>query len=246
MFVDLTMPVHEGMACHPFHGKTPVFLSGTLKHDRLYPATDRRNPYDGSQLSFENGNFMMCDHTGTHMDAPVHADPDGIAVDEMGLEYGHGEAVWLDLAAHFDDAAELTADHLEEAEKASGERIKPGDILLLWTGWSTVLPDVQRYLYAHMGLTRDAAEWVRDKGVRTMGIDTCTPETVSGAGSSPVHMNLLRPRSLGGDEPVIAIIENLVNIDKIPAHRFTFTGAPLPLQGLTGSPVRAFARVGRG
>jgi kynurenine formamidase len=243
MFVDLTMSVHEGMASHPFHGRTPLFLSGTLKHDRLYPSTDRRNPYDGSQLSFENANFQMCDHTGTHMDAPVHADPEGIGVDEMAIDYGHGDAVWLDLSAHFDDAAEITAEHLEAAERAGGETVRDGDILLLWTGWSTVLPDVQRYLYAHMGLTRDAAEWVRAKGVRTMGIDTCTPETVSGAKTSPVHMNLLRPRSLGGDDPVIAIVENLVNINQIPVRRFTFSGVPLPLKGLTGSPVRAFAQV---
>lgn len=243
MFVDLTMPVHEGMACHPYHGRTPVFLSGTLKHDRLYPSTGRKNPYDASPLSFQNANFLMCDHTGTHMDAPVHADPDGIGVHEMSLEYGHGDAVWLDLSSRLDDAAELTADHLEEAEAQSGETVRAGDILLLWTGWSTVLPDVERYLYAHMGLTRDAAEWVRSKGVRTMGIDTCTPETVSGAASSPVHMNLLKPQSLGGDDAVIAIVENLVNINQIPVHRFTFTGVPLPLEGLTGSPVRAFAKV---
>jgi kynurenine formamidase len=185
----------------------------------------------------------MCDHTGTHMDAPVHADPEGIGVDEMPIDYGHGAAVWLDLSQHFDDAAEITAEHLEEAEQAGGEAVRDGDILLLWTGWSTVLPDVQRYLYAHMGLTREAAEWVRAKGVRTMGIDTCTPETVSGAKTSPVHMNLLRPRSLGGDAPVIAIVENLVNINQIPVRRFTFNGVPLPLKGLTGSPVRAFAKV---
>lgn len=244
MFVDLTMSVHEAMASHPFHGKTPVFLSGTLKHDRLYPSTNRKNPYDGSQLSFENANFMMCDHTGTHMDAPIHADPEGLGVEEMPLDYGHGQAVWLDLSSRFEDAAELTADHLEEAERAGGEAVKAGDILLLHTGWSTVLPDKDRYLYQHMGLTRDAAEWVRSKGVRTMGIDTCTPETVGGAKESPVHMNLLKPRSMGGDEPVIAIIENLVNISQIPVRRFQFSGVPLPLKGLTGSPIRAFAQVG--
>jgi kynurenine formamidase len=243
MLVDLTMPMHEGMAGHPIHGRSPVFVSGTLKHDRLYPSTNRRNPYDESPLSFENANVFMCDHTGTHMDAPLHADPAGVAVHEMALEYGHGDAVWLDLSPWFDDAAELTAEHLEDAEAGSGDRVRAGDILLLWTAWSTVLPDVDRYVRAHIGLTRSAADWVRSKGVRTLGIDCCTPETVSAASSSPVHMNLLKPQSLGGEAPVVAIIENLVDIARIPVHRFTFTGVPLPLRGLTGSPIRAFARV---
>ena len=245
MLVDLTMPMSEDMAGHPIHGRTPVFVSGTLKHDRLYPSTNRRNPYDESPLSFENANVFMCDHTGTHMDAPLHADPGGVAVHEMALEYGHGAAVWLDLSPRFGDAAEVTADDLEDAEARSGVRVRAGDILLVWTAWSTVLPDADRYVRRHMGLTRDAADWVRSKGVRTLGIDCCTPETVSGAASSPVHMNLLKPQSLGGGDPVVAIIENLVNIDRIPGHRFTFTGVPLPLRGLTGSPIRAFAQVDR-
>jgi kynurenine formamidase len=241
VFVDLTMPIDEGMPSHTMHGRTPIFLSGTLKHDRLYPSTNRRNPYDGSQLSFENANFQMCDHCGTHMDAPRHADPEGIGIDQLTIDYGHGEALWLDLSSHFDDAGEITADDLEAAERVGGEVVRAGDILLVWTGWSTVLPDVHRYLHAHMGLTRDAAEWVRAKGARTIGIDTCTPETVTGAVSSPVHMNFLRPRSLGKDAPVIAVVENLVNINQIPVRRFIFNGVPLPLKGLTGSPIRAFA-----
>ena len=30
--IGLTMPIYEGMPGHPFHGRTPVFLSGTLNH----------------------------------------------------------------------------------------------------------------------------------------------------------------------------------------------------------------------
>jgi kynurenine formamidase len=174
------------------------------------------------------------------MDAPVHGDPSGMSIDEMPLDYGYGDAVWLDLSSHFEEEAELDASQLEEAERKGGEKIKPGDIVLVWTSWSKVLPDVERYVYRHMGLTRDAAEWLRDRGIRTLGIDTCTPETVTGAKTSPVHMNFLKPNSVGADEPV-AIIENLVGIDRIPTKRFRFRGLPLPFAGLTGSPLRAVA-----
>lgn len=242
MLVDLTMPLKEGMAGHPFHGRTPLFLSGTLAHDRLYPGMDRKNPYDGTPISFANANVQMCDHTGTHMDAPIHGDPNGIPVDEMPLDYGYGEAVWLDLSEHFEDEAELQAAQLEEAEHRGGEQIRAGDIVLVWTGWSKVLPDVDRYVHKHMGLTQDAAVWLRERGIRTLGIDTCTPETTTGAKTSPVHMNFLKPGSVGADQPV-AIIENLVGIERVPTRRFQFRGLPLPFGGLTGSPIRAVAEV---
>lgn len=240
MLVDLTMKLKEEMAGHPFHGRTPLFLSGTLAHDRLYPGMNRKNPYDGSPVSFANANVQMCDHTGTHMDAPIHGDPNGIGIDEMPLDYGYGDGMWLDLSPQFDEQAEINVSHLEEAEQRGGERIRPGDIVLVWTSWSTVLPDVDRYVYKHMGLTQDAAVWLRERGIRTLGIDTCTPETASGAKTSPVHMNFLKPSSVGADEPV-AIIENLVGIDRIPTRRFKFRGLPLPFAGLTGSPLRAVA-----
>jgi kynurenine formamidase len=45
---------------------------------------------------------------------------------------------------------------------------------------------------------------------------------------------------LVADQPV-AIIENLVGIDRIPSRRFKFCGLPLPFVELTGSPLRAIA-----
>jgi kynurenine formamidase len=245
MLIDLTMTLREGMASHPSHGRTPLFLSGTLAHERLYPGLDRKNPYDGSPISFANANVHMCDHTGTHMDAPVHGDPNGMSVEQMPLDYGYGDAVWLDLSQHCDDEAQLEARDLEEAEHRGGEQVRPGDIVLVWTGWSEVLPDVGRYVDRHMGLTQDAAVWLRDRGILTLGIDTCTPETTAGVKTSPVHMNFLRPSSVGADQPV-AIIENLVGIDRIPTKRFKFRGLPLPFAGLTGSPLRAVADVSDG
>jgi kynurenine formamidase len=60
----------------------------------------------------------------------------------------------------------------------------------------------------------------------------------------PVHMNFLRPRCLGlGNDAFIAIIENLVNINRIPKSRFLFSGAPIPYLGGTGGQVRALAIV---
>lgn len=240
---DLTMELYEGMVGHPFHGRTPVRLSGTLNH-RMYDMMERFNVYDGRRLSFANEQWVLNGNTGTHMDSVWHADPDSpYTAEKMPIECGYGPAVWLDCSFVKAPKGSVDVADLERAVKAAGVTIESGDIALVHTGWSEhVTDDPDAYLNDHMGLTKAAGEWLRDRGVRTVGIDNATVETVEGALQSPVHMNFLRPRSLGlADDDFIAIIENLVHIDRIPAHRFTFIGLPLPFRGGSGSPIRAIA-----
>lgn len=240
---DLTHTIREGMAGHPTHGRTPVKLVGSLNH-WAYAHAERFNPYDGRRLSFQNEQWVMNGNTGTHMDSVFHGDPDTeYSAERMPIECGYGTAVWLDCTAVFGPRGEITPEVLERAEQAAGERIRPGDIVLIHTGWSRYYEsDPQKYLDEHMGLTKEAGEWLRGRGARTVGIDCATVETTAGALSAPVHMNYLRPASLGlAPDDFIAIIENLTGIDRIPAHRFEFVGMPLPLEGSSASPIRAIA-----
>jgi arylformamidase len=164
----------------------------------------------------------------------------------LPLEYSFGSAVWLDVSDHCADDGEVDVIQLEAAERRGGCRIEPGDIVLVWTGWSTVLPDRERYVLHHPGLSREAGEWMRSRGVRTLGIDTTTPDTVANDFPAPIHANFLKPSSIRPvvrGAPIIAIIENVIGINKIPSRRFRFVGLPLPFVGLTGSPLRAIAEV---
>jgi len=239
--IDLTMPIYEGMPQHPAHGNTPFFMTGTRSHD-VWRNFKRTNYYDKSDLvSFQNENIIICGHTGTHMDSCFHGDPESeYTIDKMPIECGYGSAIWLDVSFKFGPNALVTAKDLKEAEKKSGSSIHPGDIVLIYTGWSTV-KDPMKYSFQHMGLTTDAGEWLREKKVKTVGIDNCNIDSPGDVGL-PVHMNFLRPRSLGLDSTdFIAIIENLTNINLIPSPRFLFSGAPIPYLGGTGGQVRALA-----
>lgn len=241
---DLTYVLREGMIGHPSHGRTPIRLAGSLNH-WIYASTERRNPYDGSRLSFANEQWVLNGNTGTHMDSVWHADPDGPGIDQMPIERGYGPAIKLDLSFAKAPRAQITPEILERAEKSSGDEIRRGDIVLLHTGWSEVAETNQEsYLYDHMGLTKEAGEWLRARGPRTVGIDNATVETVEGARESPVHMNFLKPASLGlPKEDYIVIIENLRNLAAIPTSRFEFIGVPLPFENGSGSPIRALAVV---
>jgi len=242
--IDLTYVLREGMIGHPFHGRTPVRLAGSLNH-WIYASTERRNPYDGSRLSFANEQWVLNGNTGTHMDSVWHADPDGVGIDEMPIESGLGTAIKLDVSFAAGARAHITPEILERAEQESGDSIRPGDIVLIQTGWSEVAEtDQDAYLSDHPGLTKEAGEWLRARSPRTVGIDSSTVETVDGARESPVHMNFLKPASLGlPKDDYIVIIENLRNLAAIPVSRFEFIGVPLPFEHGSGSPIRALAVV---
>ncbi|MTD54663.1 cyclase family protein [Amycolatopsis pithecellobii] len=243
--VDLTLRLHEQMPALPAHGRNPVHLSGTHTH-QSYAETARRNPYNGDRVSFVNDFWLINGHSGTHMDAIWHADSESAqTIDAMPLAYGFGPAVWLDCSAATERDGSITADDLDAA--AGSGALEPGDIVLLHTGWSRVADeDPQRYVQRLVGLSRSGAEWLRDKRVRTVGLDSVSVESPDTVEFATVHTNFLKPHVLSAEvgyrEP-IGIIENLTGVDRIPAHRFLFCGLPLPFADGTGSPIRAVAAV---
>jgi len=235
--IDLTATIHEDMANHPAHGRSPVFLTGTrMNHDETEDTWRGKGVED---MSVMNGFVLFAEHNGTHVDAPVHIHPDGEAIEEVPLEECYGSAVWLDCS----DAGPREAigpDALETAADAAGVEVAAGDTVLLHTGWDRHLPDDRdTYLDDHPGLSEAGAQWLHDRDVSLVGID-CGNVDVAGATSLPAHQVFLR-RDVPEKHTLVA--ENLRGIDRIPAHRFTFSATPLPIEGATASPVRAVAIV---
>jgi arylformamidase len=240
--VDLTMLLREGIAAYPSHGRPILGLSRVMKHSD-FAGKGRFNPYDGAEVSFEVTQWLLGDQAGTHMDAPLHADPDSsYSIDTLPLMYAWGPAVWIDCSADASGDG-ISVAHLEAALRRSAAELVPGDILLLRTGASdAAVSDPGGYVFRTWGLTKEAAEWVRQQGVKTFGIDCVTIESAGTVAQASVHTNFLRPAALGLEPAdVIAVIENLTGLGKIPDHRFTFAGFPLPLAGAAGSPLRAVA-----
>lgn len=236
--IDLTWPLYEGMPNHPAHPVAPKLVSGTMSHKgtALWMA---KSPRYG-QVSFVSEQFLLAGHVGTHLDAPYHGNPDGPTVDALDLRHFVGEAVWLDVSAAFGPRALVTAAHLEHALAAAG--VAPAPIVLLYTGWSRTRDDARRYFRDSMGLSEDAAVWLRERGALTVGVDAPSVDP-GGSAEVPAHMTFFRPRH---GEPYICVIENLVRVEEIPRHAFHFVGAPLPLKGASGSPIRALALVDLG
>jgi kynurenine formamidase len=136
---------------------------------------------------------------------------------------------------------EITAAHLDATAKAQGVEVRPGDSLLIRTGWGQYFgKDNARYLGEQSpGPGQDAARWIIDRKVRLAGNDTATFEkrpAAYGRELFSVHMMLLADSG-------IYIVENcnLEALADAKAYVALLILTPLRIQGATGSPLRAIA-----
>lgn len=225
--IDLSQDIYEGMKVYPGHLKTVQFDHAT--HDETAVRFD-------SGFSFQTTGFMLNDNGPTHVDSFSHLDPDPDAetIEKMSLDLFYGPAVCLDVSK-FDPRTDITADDLDAALAASPVDVLPGDIVLFHTGtWNRYAGD-KRYLTDFAGLGESASEWIVERGIKTFGVDSPTPDNPIST-TYPCHMMCRREH--------ITHYENLANLDLVVDLRFTFVGFPLKLRGAHGGPTRAVALLG--
>lgn len=226
VFIDLSRELHHRTPTHPAH--PPVTLMHWNNHDEIKWAEDIK--FSSSSLF-----ITMGDHAGTHVDAPVHFDErEGAAsIDQMPLENFYTSAFCLDLS-HKPLKSDITIDDLEQAEKASGQKIEKGDTIFLYMGFNDrVKIESPQYLTDFSGLTKESAEWLGGKGIVSFGVEAISPGRL-GKNNYQVHLVC---RDMG-----FTHMESLVNLDKLVGiGRFMFAGFPLKIRGGTGSPIRAVA-----
>ncbi len=157
-------------------------------------------------------------HTGTHVDAPAHFIDGAPTLERIGLDRMVGPARVLDLRG----LAAIDANALR------GHEIQRGDIVLFLTDNSErwAKPGFQQdFTY----VTRDAAEYLVERGVKTIGMDYLSIEQF-GSKTFEVHKLLLGAG--------ILIVEGL-DLRGIAAGPYMFTCLPLKLEGVDGAPARA-------
>jgi kynurenine formamidase len=172
---------------------------------------------------------MVC-HFGTHIDAPVHFIADGPAMHEIPLDrlYGSGVVLKLNCAPH----AVMEAAQLE----ASGPGVRPGDIVLLDTGWAAKM-GTEAY-EQHPSLGETATRWLIERRVKLLGVDFSTPDLTARRRPEkfdfPVHHALL---SRG-----VLIAEHLTNLSPLAGQRIDAMLCALNIRGADGAPTRVLAR----
>lgn len=171
--------------------------------------------------------LFMSTHTGTHMDAPKHFTATGYSIDEVPLDRLVSNAILL----------KVRKGAREYITKEDLRVIKDIDVrgrsIIISTGWEHEYgKNNEYYLDSNPGLSKDAAEYLVEKGIAQVGIDTANIDHADDKDFT-VHKVLLARN--------ITIVENLCNLDSIDAKEFTLITLPLRLKGASGSPLRALA-----
>ncbi len=105
-------------------------------------------------------------HTGTHVNAPHHLVQRAAGVGELPLGTFFGTGVVI--------GCEKEEWDLVRPEDLAGASIRPGDIVLVVTGWHRHYSDSQRYFAHAPGLSKEAAQLLVDRGAKLVGIDTAS------------------------------------------------------------------------
>ena len=222
-WIDLSHTLEEGVPVWPTHARFGHILYES---------------YDLGDIATQYA-LSMGEHTGTHMDAPLHFIPEGPAhygIDEVPLQRLAGRAATIS-ATDLDPSSLLPAGHIRRWEEENGP-IESGDRVLIRYGWDrkwAVGPEGRNFLEGWPGLSGEAAEYLVEKGVSLVGCDALAIDAF-GSEENPAHHALL------GNE--VYIVENLKNLDGLPPF-CTFLALPLKVKGGSGSPVRAVALVPR-
>jgi kynurenine formamidase len=183
---------------------------------------------------------LMSLHTGTHVESALHTVEGGEPVDEVSLDRVIGEAVVLDLTPT-EPMQILDVKDLEGANErleASGESIRPGDILLLRTDWAQRHIGTPRYFRESPGLTEGAARWIVEKDPKSVGCDFFEEPAARQPGWTPDEF-VVHGAILGAGIP---LIEGLVNLRDLPP-RVRFFAPFYKFARVESAPARAFALV---
>ncbi len=184
--------------------------------------------------------LTIFEHTGTHIDAPLHFTEDGTSVADLPPERLVCPLCVLDLTAKARDDANAVVEPADiEAWVSANGAIPAGSCVAMNSGWAAKVasPDFRNTpdgKLAFPGFSKAATDMLAGLDVACIGVDTLSLDPGNSADFA-VHFSWLPGGRFG--------IENLANLDQVPATGATvFIGAPKHKTG-TGGPARVMAVV---
>jgi kynurenine formamidase len=196
---------------------------------------------------YASNDYSANEHGGTHADAPVHFAQKGRTMDQIPLDEWIGPAVKIDVTAQCEKDRDyrLTVEDIKNFEAKHGP-IPGGAWVIMYTGIGTRhYPDKRKVLgtdktgqeavnfLSFPGFSVEAASFlVKERKITGIALDT--PSIDYGKSKDfPVHRVIC-----GADK---LALENIANLDKLPAVGAVLYVIPIPIAKGTGAPTRAFA-----
>lgn len=186
--------------------------------------------------------WTLVEHTGTHLDAPVHFSENAAAVEAIPVETLVVPLAVVDVTA----AADADPDHLLsradlDAFEAAHGKLPAGCCVAMHSGWGKLATsDTGRFLGRDIdgtmhfpGIAPEAALWLlKERDVAGLAVDTLSLD--KGASQDfPTHKIWLPAGRWG--------LENVANLDQAPASGATLVVGLPKVKDATGAPVRLLA-----
>ncbi len=222
--IDLTHPLGNDTVFWP--GGVPFTMTRLVDYDHGYRLHK----------------FEMGENTGTHVDAPSHFAEGKHSISDIPISDWVAPLVVIDVSAQCaqNPAYEITpADIL--AWEAKHGKIPQGAVLMAYTGWSKKFTDSAAYInfdknlvMQFPGYAPDTADLLIARKIKGVGIDTLSLDP----GTSRMfafHHQIL--------EKDIYQIENVNNLDKVPATGADVVIGVLPIIGGSQAQARIMAFV---
>ncbi|MFK7939372.1 MAG: cyclase family protein [Roseovarius sp.] len=206
------------------------------------PGIEMTQEFNFAEHGFNLMSLNVNEHTGTHIDAPLHFSADGASVDEIPVSSLVAPLCVIDIAAKAAENADaqVTPEDLKAWIAANGD-IPDGACVAMHSGWGSKTggdgfrnADDDGVMH-FPGFHVDAAKMlIEETGAGSMATDSLSLDHGPSADFA-THYAWLPSGRFG--------IENIANLDKLPAAGATIViGAPKH-RGGTGGPARIFAMV---
>ena len=206
-----------------------------------YPSIEILNTHHFANDGFLANAWHIHEHSGTHVDAPLHFSAEGWSAAEIPQGNLIAPAVVIEIGsrARRDPDAQVRVEDIKAWEKKHG-RVPRGAAVLMSSGWEERATDEAAYrnmdskgVMHFPGFSPEAAKFlVKERTIGGLGVDTLSldygPSTDFGT-----HFAVLPANRWG--------IENLANLGKLPPKGATlFVGLPR-VKGASGGPARVLA-----
>ena len=187
--------------------------------------------------------FSMGEHSGTHINAPNSFDPAGASIDSYTAQSLVVPAIAIDIRDKSlgNPDYTLTIDDVLNWEQQH-RFIEPGNLIILYTGWQEKWADEgaffnrdDRGIFHFPGFSKSVTQFLlKERLIAGVGTDTHGVDPGQNE-SFDVNKLVLKKQRI--------VLENLVNLDQLPAVDITLVIGILRLLGGSGSPVSVLAFV---
>ena len=196
-------------------------------------------------------NLHISSHLGTHVDAPWHygstcGGKPARTIEQIDLSELYCAGVVLDMSHKKGSGSAISVADLLAALAKIDYTIKPGDAVLIRTDHDKfALTDPLRYNYP--GMTRESAGWLSEQGATIGGTDATGWDrpfhVMIGEYMATKDKSKIWDAHYAHRQRDFLVVQQLVNLEQLPAHGFKIGFFPLKLVGASAAPARVVAFV---